>query len=86
MNTGTFRIILTEGRNRQIRRMVESVGHEVKKLKRVRVENIALGKLPVGEYRPLSHKELSRLLEIVGLTDGPPISTSKKSQQTHHIE
>lgn len=61
----TFRIILTEGRNRQIRRMCESLGHSVNTLKRVRVMNIELGDLPVGEVRPLSPPEIKTLLESI---------------------
>lgn len=43
LSSGTFSIILEEGKNRQIRRMVEKVGFEVKRLKRIRIENILLG-------------------------------------------
>ena len=61
----TFRIILTEGRNRQIRRMCEALGHSVNTLTRVRVMNIELGDLPVGEVRPLSPPETRTLLESI---------------------
>ena len=47
----TFRIILTQGLNRQIRRMCEYLGYRVKRLKRIRVMNLELGDLPVGQYR-----------------------------------
>lgn len=60
-----FRIILTEGRNRQIRRMCEEIGYEVVKLKRLRVMNIQLGSLPAGKWRALSARELSTLLALV---------------------
>lgn len=63
LSSGKFSIILTEGRNRQIRRMVEVVGHTVKKLKRVRIENILLGELEEGEYRALSKTELQGLFK-----------------------
>jgi len=56
-----FNIILTEGRNRQIRRMCESLGYEVKTLKRIRVMNIELGTLAVGKWRELSKKKISEL-------------------------
>lgn len=60
-----FKIILTQGLNRQIRRMCEYCGYRVSKLKRVRIMNIKLD-LPVGQHRPLSEiefKELNSLLE-----------------------
>ncbi len=52
-----FRMILTEGRKRQIRRMCELVGLEVTGLKRVRVGNVRLGSLPVGKWRLLGPNE-----------------------------
>ena len=57
-----FRIVLTQGLNRQIRRMCEYLGYEVRTLKRVRIMNVLLGELPVGEYRPLREDELAVLL------------------------
>ena len=56
----TFRIILTQGLNRQIRRMCEFLDYRVKKLKRVRIMNIKLD-LPVGKWRDLSKKELKEI-------------------------
>lgn len=61
----TFKIILTQGLNRQIRRMAEYLGHEVVKLKRVRIMHISLGDLEVGQYRVLAGEELSRLTQTV---------------------
>ena len=63
ISSGTFSIILTEWRNRQIRRMVEQVWSRVKKLKRVRIENIELWKLDFWEYKHLSKGELIELFE-----------------------
>ena len=60
-----FKIILTQGLNRQIRRMCESLGYKVSSLKRVRIMNIKLD-IPTGKYRELTNKEiagLNRLLE-----------------------
>ena len=57
----TFRIILTQGLNRQIRRMCESLGYRVIQLKRVRVMNVELGKLKTGAYRELYGEELEEL-------------------------
>ena len=59
----TFRIVLTQGLNRQIRRMCESLGYKVKALKRIRVVNIALGSLKPGEYREITGEELKKLYE-----------------------
>ena len=56
-----FEIILTEGRNRQIRRMCEQLGYDVKALKRIRVMNIHLGSLPSGHTRALTKTEITEL-------------------------
>jgi pseudouridine synthase len=63
--TTRFTITLQEGRNRQIRRMVAKVGHQVLALQRVRVAHIRLGKLKKGHWRHLSDTERNRLLGIV---------------------
>lgn len=60
-----FSIIITEWKNRQIRRMVEQVWSRVKKLKRIRIENIELGNLKDWEYKNLSNWELKDLFEIL---------------------
>ncbi len=61
-----FRIVLREGRNRQIRRMVKSLGNEVVSLKRIRIASIRLGDLPEGAWRPLSPEEVRSLLPLGG--------------------
>ena len=61
----TFQIILTQGMNRQIRRMCEYLGYRVKRLKRVRVMNICLGDLPVGKYREATAEEMQVLREMI---------------------
>ncbi len=58
-----FRIILKEGRNRQIRRMARHLGHHVSRLKRIRMANIQLGKLPPGAWRYLTEAETKQLLK-----------------------
>lgn len=63
----TFRIILTQGLNRQIRRMCRAVGNEVKKLKRIRVLNIELGAMKPGEQRVVGGEELEALYSAAGL-------------------
>jgi 23S rRNA pseudouridine2604 synthase/16S rRNA pseudouridine516 synthase len=59
-----FKIILTQGLNRQIRRMCESLGYKVKTLKRVRIMNIKLD-VPIGKYRELTKDELQELNELL---------------------
>ncbi|MEW9053476.1 MAG: 23S rRNA pseudouridine(2604) synthase RluF [Neobacillus sp.] len=56
-----FKIILTQGLNRQIRRMCEALGYEVYRLQRIRIMNIQLGNLPPGQWRDLSKKEKNQL-------------------------
>ncbi len=58
-----FSMIITQGLNRQIRRMCEACGCRVTKLKRVRILDIELGDLPVGEYREATKKELESVME-----------------------
>ena len=62
-----FRIILRQGLNRQIRRMCGHFGYTVTKLVRVRVMNIELGGLPVGEHRDLTEEERATLMKDLGL-------------------
>ena len=59
----TFRIILTQGLNRQIRRMCSTQGREVVQLKRIRIMNILLGDLKPGEYRNVTEAEYQQLKE-----------------------
>lgn len=61
----TFRIILTQGLNRQIRRMTEYLGYRVVFLKRIRIMNIKLDQLKLGSYRSLSPLELLELNELL---------------------
>lgn len=56
-----FQIILTQGLNRQIRRMTEALGYNVYRLQRMRIMNIHLGNLPTGQWRYLSKKEKAQL-------------------------
>ena len=66
--TGTcsFRIILTQGLNRQIRRMCEALGYRVRELKRIRIMNINLGDLPEGQYRDVTETEFRELERLTG--------------------
>lgn len=60
-----FRITLMEGKNRQIRRMVRKVGHQVVALKRIRLATLGLGNLAEGQWRHLTAREVARLLEAL---------------------
>ncbi|MBW8362092.1 MAG: 23S rRNA pseudouridine(2604) synthase RluF [Kaistella sp.] len=64
IDTLSFRIVLTQGLNRQIRRMCEYLGYEVKKLKRIRIMNIKLD-MPVGKWRDLTAEEMKELDQLL---------------------
>ncbi len=72
-----FRIVLTQGLNRQIRRMCEYLGYDVVNLKRVRIMNVSLD-IPVGEWRDLSSDELKTINEMV--------SDSEKTAKSSHTK
>ncbi len=80
-----FKIILTQGLNRQIRRMCEYLNYEVTALKRVRIMNIKLD-IPVGEYRELTKEEFKTLNELLSHSDKihnasrPHISKNRRSK------
>lgn len=61
----TFRIILTQGLNRQIRRMCEALGYNVVKLKRTRIMNVSLGGLQTGQWRYLTADEIETLNKLI---------------------
>lgn len=63
----TFRIVLTQGVNRQIRRMCEACGYQVRGLKRIRVMHITLGSLKPGEYIELSETDVKKLYQDCGI-------------------
>ena len=75
----TFSIILTQGLNRQIRRMCEALGYEVKDLLRVRVMNITLDGLKDGQYRKLTDQELNELYDQ--LKDSSALPGGKYQEQ-----
>ncbi|MCR5790009.1 MAG: pseudouridine synthase [Lachnospiraceae bacterium] len=62
----TFEIVLTQGLNRQIRRMCEACGYHVRELKRIRIANILLGRLKTGQLRELTAEELQGLFGSLG--------------------
>ena len=63
----TFKIVLTQGLNRQIRRMTKELGYNVTSLKRIRIEKITIDGLKIGQYRELTEREKQNLYETVGL-------------------
>lgn len=73
-----FRIILTQGLNRQIRRMCESFGYRVKKLVRVRIMNIELENLKAGTYRNVSAEERKKLNQLIAHSKSAPSLKYKK--------
>ncbi|WP_333608212.1 23S rRNA pseudouridine(2604) synthase RluF [Arsukibacterium sp.] len=77
LSKNSFKIILTQGLNRQIRRMTEYLGFEVTKLKRTRIMHIRLAELKAGQWRLLDKYELSELEQLVQ-------DSSKTAEQTTH--
>ncbi len=69
-----FRIILTQGLNRQIRRMCEVLGYEVKRLVRIRIMHLTIGKLPYGQFRHLTYHETAELKRLLANSSGEPVS------------
>ena len=69
LNKNTFSIVLTQGLNRQIRRMCLACGMKVQKLNRVRIVNIKIDGLAVGDYRNLSDEEVKKLYKELGIRE-----------------
>ena len=82
VNDNVFKITLVQGLNRQIRRMCEYLGYEVKKLKRTRIMNVTLGNLKVGEWRELSSKEMDEINKLVAGSSKTYEGAEKKTQKT----
>ncbi len=77
INDRTFKIVLTQGLNRQIRRMCETLGYNVKKLKRIRIMNIKLDGIKYGEWRDLTKEEFEELTRSLAYTPKRDRMTSK---------
>ncbi len=77
----TFRIILTQGLNRQIRRMCEYFGYQVVKLKRIRIMNIMLGDLPTGSYREISREEQEELYRRIQGSSNQPVRENRDRRE-----
>lgn len=65
ISSHVFKIILEQGLNRQIRRMCSALGYSVKRLQRIRIMNIQLGRLKVGQWRELTEKERTELFKLL---------------------
>lgn len=77
-----FRIILTQGLNRQIRRMCEYFGYRVQKLVRVRIMNIELGDLESGKYRDVTPEEFKKLKQLIVHSSNQPVRPMEKPQKS----
>jgi len=85
----SFRMILTQGLNRQIRRMCSALGYRVERLQRVRIMHLSLGRLAPGEWRELSAAEVERLLSSLAAppgarrptTDAPPAPATRDPER-----
>ena len=66
LSSSKFSITIKEWKNRQIRRMVEAVGYDVKRLKRIRIESVNLGDLPDGKWRKMTREEQADILKRIG--------------------
>lgn len=81
VNSRTFRIILTQGYNRQIRRMCEACGYRVRKLVRTRIMNILLGDLAPGTYRDLTELEKKELRKLTAHSYSAPKTDHRSRNQ-----
>ncbi len=85
IDKATFRIILTQGLNRQIRRMCEYLGYEVTKLKRIRIMNVDMSGLKVGQWRELTAQEIKGINAMVrtsSKTEEASTLASKRKSRT----
>lgn len=76
-----FRIILTQGLNRQIRRMCEYFGYRVEKLERIRIMNIKLGELKPGEYREVTKEEYQKLMQLTRHSSNGPVRPGQNKKK-----
>ncbi len=76
-----FMIVLTQGYNRQIRRMCEYFGYRVESLKRVRIMNILLGDLEEGAYRQVTEEEYRKLIRLLADSRNAPVIPQKGAEQ-----
>lgn len=80
-----IRIVLTQGLNRQIRRMCEYFGYRVEKLERVRIMNIKLGDLKPGEYREITDEEYNKLMKLIKSSSNDTVKPVDKTGKKRNI-
>ena len=83
INDFTFNIVLTQGLNRQIRRMCSSLDYQVTKLKRVRIMNVQLGSLKVGQWRNLTTEEMHQINQMVTRSSKTEEASKDKNKLTN---
>lgn len=86
ISVDTFRIILIQGLNRQIRRMCEHFDYEVIRLERVRIMNITLKGLSVGDWRYLSHKELEEIHDAIANSSSDFVANQTKTKNRNKVK
>ncbi|MER2996815.1 23S rRNA pseudouridine(2604) synthase RluF [Pontibacter populi] len=83
LGANKFRIILTQGMNRQIRRMTETLGYEVQTLQRTRIMHLSLNKIPLGQWREMTETETAEMMRLVASsTKTEEGSATKKSNSS----
>jgi 23S rRNA pseudouridine2604 synthase len=80
----SFKMILTQGLNRQIRRMCEYFGYEVTKLVRTRIMNVKLDRLPLGKWRNLTEKEMQKINALIASSSKTEEASKDKHKQKKH--
>lgn len=80
LGVNQFRIVLTQGLNRQIRRMCEYLGYQVRRLKRVRIMSVKLGTLKAGQWRDLTSRELADIQRAIADSDASPAASRRAAK------
>lgn len=84
--TSVLELTLREGRNREVRRILAKIGHNVLDLVRVSIGDVKLGKLPLGAYRPLTSQEVRSLKKLVGLNENRASISASSETGTQKVK
>lgn len=84
LSENSFKMILTQGLNRQIRRMCEHFGYEVIKLRRTRIMNVKLDRLPLGRWRELTNEEMQEISKLIAYSSKTEEASEDKHKQKKH--